>query len=159
ADALISRGDSVTVVADIITAAHGRDVRLFSEALSKAAAGKRSMISLGGRTSVMVVPLRGNASGEQHLALMFSRAGVCEALTLSFFSRAYCLTASEEKILGLMSDGLTAPEMAQQLHIGESTVRSHVRNICSKTQSNGIRDILKRLTVLPPLMAAIAIPG
>jgi DNA-binding NarL/FixJ family response regulator len=156
ADSVLSRGDSVTLVAGIITAAHGRDVRLFSDALSKAAAGKRSMIALGGMTSVMVVPLRSSAPGEQRLALMFSRAGVCEALTLSFFSRAHCLTTSEEKVLGLMCNGLTAPEMAQQLGVGESTVRSHVRNICSKTQCNGIRDVVKRLTVLPPLMSAIA---
>jgi DNA-binding CsgD family transcriptional regulator len=159
ADAIIARGDCVTIVADTITAAHGHNVRLFSEALSKAAAGKRSMITLGGTTSLIVVPLRGGAPGEQRLALMFSRMGVCEALTLSFFSRAHCLTASEEKILGLMSGGLTAPEMAQQLKIGESTVRSHVRNICSKTRCNGIREVVNRLAVLPPLMSALGLPA
>jgi DNA-binding NarL/FixJ family response regulator len=156
ADNVLSRGDSVTLVAGIITAAHGSDVRLFSDALSKAAAGKRSMIALGCATSVMVVPLRSSAPGEQRLALMFSRAGVCEALTLSFFSRSHCLTSSEEKVLGLMCNGLTAPEMAQQLGVGESTVRSHVRNICSKTQCSGIRDVVKRLAVLPPLMSAVS---
>jgi hypothetical protein len=30
-----------------------------------------------------------------------------------------------------------------------------VRNICTKTQSSGIRDVVKRLAMLPPLMAAV----
>jgi DNA-binding CsgD family transcriptional regulator len=161
ANNLLARGDCVAVVAGTITAAHGCDVRQFSEALSKAAAGKRSMLTLGIRrsTSLIVLPLRGTTAGGQHLALMFSRAGACEALTLSFFSRAHCLTSSEEKVLGLMSGGLTAPEMAQELKVGQSTVRTHVRNICSKTQSNGIRDVVNRLAVLPPLMSALGLPG
>jgi DNA-binding CsgD family transcriptional regulator len=155
ADSLMLQGDSVTVVAGTITAAHGHDVRLFSDALAKAAAGKRCMINLGRNTSVIVLPLRCSEPGEQRLALMFSRSGLCEALTLSFFSRAHNLTSSEEKVLGLLCNGLTAPEMALQLNICESTVRSHVRNICSKTRCSGIRDVLKRLAVLPPLMHAI----
>jgi DNA-binding CsgD family transcriptional regulator len=161
AERLLARGDSVAIVAGTITARFSPDIRPFGETLSKAATGKRCMISLGARhgTSVMVVPLPITGQGQQTLALMFSRASVCESLTLSFFSRAHCLTASEEKVLGLLSGGLTAPEMAEQLSVGESTVRTHVRNICSKTQCNGIREVVNRLAVLPPLMSAAAFTG
>jgi DNA-binding CsgD family transcriptional regulator len=166
ADAVLSRGDSVTINRSTITTAHSSDAHQLSSALAKAAQGKRSMIALGAlsRTTVAVVPLQRQAApnaqlqaqpGEARFALMFSRAGVCESLMLSFFSRAHSLTASEENILGLMCAGLTAPEMAQQLKIGEATVRTHVRNICSKTHSSGIREVVKRLAVLPPLMAAV----
>jgi DNA-binding CsgD family transcriptional regulator len=61
-----------------------------------------------------------------------------------------------------MCAGLTAPQMAVQLKVAQATVRTHVRNICAKTHSNGIRDVVKRLAVLPPLMAAVmpsAIPS
>lgn len=165
ADAVLSRGDSVAIQNGAITTAHATDARQLNEALAKATAGKRSMIALGAlsRTTVAVVPLQRHEAGatlntphnELRFALMFSRSGVCETLMLSFFSRAHSLTAAEENILGLMCAGLTAPKMAQQLKIGEATVRTHVRNICAKTHSSGIREVIKRLAVLPPLMAAV----
>jgi DNA-binding CsgD family transcriptional regulator len=159
AEAVLMRSDCVAIVEGKVTVIHKADERQFSEALLGAASGKRSMVALGGlsHTTVAVVPLR-NTSGqasEPRFALMFSRAGVCESLMLSFFSRSYRLTTTEERVLGLMCTGLTAPEMAQQLHVGEATIRTHVRNICTKTHSNGIRDIVKRLAMLPPLMAAV----
>ena len=168
ADAVLSRCDSIAIHNGVVTTAHSPDSRQLSDALAKAAAGKRSMIALGAlsRTTVAIVPLQRTAPGiqldspasEPRFALMFSRSGVCETLMLSFFSRAHQLTASEENVLGLMCAGLTAPEMAQQLKVGEATVRTHVRNICAKTHSSGIREVVKRLAVLPPLMAAV-MPG
>ncbi len=178
AHTVLARGDCVAIDDGVISAAHEPDAHPLANALAKAAQGKRSMIALGAlsRTTVAVVPLQRQhapandsaSSGPtarpepQRYALMFSRAGVCESLMLSFFSRAHQLTASEENILGLMCAGLTAPEMAVQLKVAEATVRTHVRNICTKTHSNGIREVVKRLAVLPPLMAAVmpsAIPA
>jgi DNA-binding CsgD family transcriptional regulator len=173
AHTVLTRGDCVAIDHGTITATHALDARQLTDALAKAAQGKRSMIALGAlsRTTVAVVPLQREqastnsavAAGStaaaqpspQRFALMFSRAGVCESLMLSFFSRAHQLTASEENILGLMCAGHTAPEMAQRLKVAEATVRTHVRNICTKTHSSGIRDVVKRLAVLPPLMAAV----
>lgn len=171
AQAVLARGDCVAIDDGTITATHAPDVRQLADALAKAAQGKRSMIALGAlsRTTVAVVPLhrqhalasQSTSHGSkdkpepQRFALMFSRAGVCESLMLSFFSRAHQLTASEENILSLMCAGLTAPEMAVHLKVAEATIRTHVRNICAKTHSNGIRDVVKRLAVLPPLMAAV----
>lgn len=152
------------------------DANPFQQALAKALNGKRSMLTLGTQppTAVAVVPLDRHSSYEfqqgaadqatsshrlsansAKIAIIFSRSGMCEALMMSFFSRAYHLTRSEEQILSLLCTGLTAPEMAQQLRVGEATVRTHIRNICAKTDSNGIREIVKRLALLPPLMAAV----
>jgi DNA-binding CsgD family transcriptional regulator len=176
AHTVLARGDCVAIDNGTISATHEPDARHLADALAKAAQGKRSMIALGAlsRTTVAVVPLQRNGAAaaqglpssltasppkgqanEARFALIFSRAGVCESLMLSFFSRAHQLTASEETILGLMCAGLTAPEMATRLKVAEATVRTHVRNICTKTHSNGIRDVVKRLAVLPPLMAAV----
>ena len=171
AHTVLARGDCISIEGGAITASHEPDARQLADALAKAAQGKRSMIALGAlsRTTVAVVPLHRqqtlfsdqanagttNKPAPLRFALMFSRAGVCEALMLSFFSRAHQLTASEETILGLMCAGLTAPEMAVQLKVAEATIRSHVRSICAKTHSNGIREVVKRLAVLPPLMAAV----
>jgi DNA-binding CsgD family transcriptional regulator len=144
-----------------INAVESKDTQALKDALYKALAGKRSMLNLGAeaQTSVAVVPLDRHAepdpSHEPRIALIFSRTGMCEALMMSFFSRAYQLTRAEEQILGMLCVGHTAPEMAKQLRVGEATVRTHIRNICTKTHSNGIREVVKRLALLPPLMAAV----
>ena len=153
-----------------------QDTAPLQQALAKALEGKRSMLTLGKpvQTAAAVVPLDRHAARDfEHgvnqanlalpssqqsrakIALIFSRTGMCEALMMSFFARSYHLTRSEEQILGMLCVGLTAPEMAQQLHVGEATVRTHIRNICAKTDSNGIREVVKRLALLPPLMAAV----
>ncbi len=150
------------------------DAPALADALTKALQGKRSMLTLGkqAQSTVAVVPLdrperwvnssSAAASGEPaqapqatRIALIFSRSGMCETLMMSFFARAYQLTRSEEQILSLICVGHTAPEMAKQLRVGEATVRTHIRSICQKTHSHGIREVVKRLALLPPLMAAV----
>jgi DNA-binding CsgD family transcriptional regulator len=181
---ILQRGLLVKQEAQRLQAARSVDSELLLEALEKAKHGKRSMLTLGDKalSTVAVVPLdrqdryaaeasisenamQTNApspspaqSLSPRIALIFSRTGMCETLMMSFFSRAYQLTRSEEQILSLICVGHTAPEMAKQLSVGEATVRTHIRSICQKTHSHGIREVVKRLALLPPLMAAV-MPG
>ena len=173
---VLHKAQCLHVAQGIVTAVQEQDSAPLQQALAKALDGKRSMLTMGKpvQTAVAVVPLDRHAvphfehgvnqaslaspNGPQasaKIALIFSRTGMCEALMMSFFARSYHLTRSEEQILGMLCVGLTAPEMAQQLHVGEATVRTHIRNICAKTDSNGIREVVKRLALLPPLMAAV----
>jgi DNA-binding CsgD family transcriptional regulator len=137
-----------------ITVTHMPDVRQFSKALGEAAAGKRSMIAMGARSDalVAVVPLYAQPGGSaQHFALIFSRTDMCEALSLKPFAGAYELTPTEERVLALISTGQTVPQMAKYLKLGAATIRTHVRNICGKTNCHGLREIVTRLAVLPAL--------
>ncbi|WP_347956960.1 response regulator transcription factor [Gordonia aichiensis] len=43
------------------------------------------------------------------------------------------LTDRESQILALVGDGLTNPEIAERLHLGVSTVKSHIGNLMDKT--------------------------
>jgi DNA-binding CsgD family transcriptional regulator len=171
---ILQRGQLLKDDGRVLQATEPADASRLLEALAKALQGKRSMLTLGSaaQSTVAVVPLdrqeRYAQASEQvnspqptsnsRIALIFSRTGMCETLMMSFFARAYQLTRSEEQILSLICVGHTAPEMAKQLRVGEATVRTHIRSICQKTHSHGIREVVKRLALLPPLMAAV-MPG
>jgi DNA-binding CsgD family transcriptional regulator len=144
----------------LISGLNGHDARSLQDALAKAAEGKRCLLSLsvgqGPALTVAVLPLK-----EQELsrpgkaALVFARASVCESLMLCFFARSHGLTHTEEQVLGILCQGYSAPEIASQLNVAVSTVRSHVRALCAKTRSSGVRELVKRVAVLPPVAPAL----
>jgi len=135
------------------------DLQVLQEALHKAGDGKRSLVQLGAgddsRLSVAVVPVRRTSeTGRPNAALLFSRASVCESLMLCFFARSNALTTAEEHVLSILCQGYSAPEVARQLHVAVSTVRSHVRSLCAKTRSSGVRELVSRVAMLPPVAPA-----
>lgn len=134
------------------------DARALQEALAKAAAGKRSLVVLSGAEhpplSAAVLPLKASRPDHQHAALIFARAAVCDSLMLCFFARSHRLTPAEEQVLNILCQGYSAPEAALQLKVAVSTVRSHVRSLCAKTQSSGVRELVSRVAVLPPVAPA-----
>ena len=133
--------------------------RILQQALAKAETGRRSLITLRSptrnRLSIAVVPLRSERHhGNPPVALVFSRATVVDAVMLCFFARTHGLTPSEEQVLSILCQGFSAPEIALQLNVAVSTVRSHVRSLCAKTHSNGVRALVGQVAVLPPIGAA-----
>src|SRR3954468_23068144 len=46
--------------------------------------------------------------------------------------RAPILTAREGQVLSMLSDGCSAPEVARRLHLGVTTVKTHLANIYAK---------------------------
>ena len=131
------------------------DRRVLQNALTQAASGKRSLINLSGggsSLSLAVVPLKQDSDGwEVRIALLFARAEVCESGMFGFFARSYGLTQTEELVLAILCRGLSTPEIAVQLKVAVSTVRSHVRSLCAKTASSGVRELVNRVAVLPPV--------
>ena len=63
-------------------------------------------------------------------------------------------TPTEEQVLAILCQGYSAPEAARQLEVAVSTVRSHVRSMCTKTAANGVRALVGQVAVLPPIGAA-----
>jgi DNA-binding CsgD family transcriptional regulator len=131
------------------------DSRTLQDALGKAAAGKRSLINVsatGLSLTLAVVPLKLDvAAWETRIALLFARAEVCESGMFGFFARSYGLTQTEEQVLTILCRGLSTPEIAIQMKVAVSTVRSHVRSLCAKTGSSGVRELVNRVAVLPPV--------
>jgi DNA-binding CsgD family transcriptional regulator len=146
---LATRGDMLHTC----TPANGKTLQ---QALDKVADGKRSLIELtaGGGVviTLAVLPLKApDSGGLPHAALLFARESVCEALMLRFFARTHALTATEEHVLGILCQGFSAPQIAVQMEVAVSTIRSHVRSLCAKTRSSGVRQLVNRVAVLPPV--------
>ena len=133
--------------------------RLLHERLARLADGKRSLLEVpaeGGSTlTLALVPLRASLAEPVRAAILFSRAAVCDSLMLCFFARTYRLTATEEHVLGILCEGFSAPEVASRMDIAVSTVRSHIRSLCAKTRSGGVRELVSRIAVLPPMAPPI----
>lgn len=156
----LSRRQALSVHEGHLQAHDPKQSRLLQQALAKAGGGLRSMVTLrspgGWAISVAVVPLRGDGGGHSGaIGLFLSRASVCDTLMLCFFARTHSLTNSEEQVLAILCQGYSAPEVAVQLNVAVSTVRSHVRSMCAKTQSNGVRALVGRVAVLPPLGSSL----
>lgn len=135
---------------------HGR---VMHGALAKAAAGSRSLVTFSSETAkvtLAVIPLRGRHNASARVALVFARVAVHEPVMLGFFARTHGLTATEEHVLGILCHGYSAPEVAAQMKLAVSTVRTHVRSICAKTRSCGIRELVNRVAVLPPIASPAA---
>lgn len=153
----LSRRHVLSVQDGYLVTPDPKNGRALLQALAKGATGRRSMVDLrfaagGGSLSIAVVPLRGpEGAKEATLGLFLSRPTVCDTLMLCFFARTHGLTNSEEQVLAILCQGFSAPEVAEQLNVAVSTVRSHVRSLCAKTQSNGVRALVGRVAVLPPL--------
>jgi DNA-binding CsgD family transcriptional regulator len=129
-------------------------------AIGKVAQGKRSMITLALQDSegltLAVLPLKDEVgSSSDRAALLFQRPSVCGSLMLCFFARSHGLTSTEEHVLGILCEGYTAPQIALQMKVAVSTVRSHVRSLCAKTYSSGVRQLMSRVATLPPLVQSL----
>lgn len=139
------------------------DGKTLQTALTKASAGLRSLVKLSGSgmdLTLSVVPLlrpareHGATNSDMvcdRIALFFERAAICDTGMFIFFARSQGLTPTEEQVLTLLCRSMSTPDIAVELKIAVSTVRSHVRSLCIKTGSKGSRELVNRVATLPPV--------
>jgi DNA-binding CsgD family transcriptional regulator len=135
------------------------DGRVLADALGRAASGKRSLVTItapkGTPLTLALVPVGRHGAQPVQAGLLFARASVCESLMLCFFARTHSLTPAEETVLSILCQGYSAPQAARHLKVAVSTVRSHVRSLCAKTRSSGVRELVSRVAMLPPIAPAV----
>ena len=134
------------------------DGKALQTALGKASLGIHSLVRLSGSgISLMlsVVPLQHKPDEAcERIALFFERTAICDSGMFIFFARNYRLTRTEEQVLTLLCRSMSTPDIAIELKVAVSTVRSHVRSLCIKTGSKGSRELVNRMAMLPPVGAA-----
>jgi len=71
------------------------------------------------------------------------------------FAKLYGLTGSELRVLLAMAPGLSVKEAAEVLGIGETTAKTHLQHIYSKTGTSKQTELLHLfLNHTPPIRAA-----
>ncbi len=144
------------LLGDRLQARHDEHAALLDEALQDARRGRRRLLALGkaGQAAdVAVVPLQ--AEGACATLLMLSRRQLCEPLTLRGFARCHALTPAEARLLEGLCEGL-GPQALARLHgVSLATVRTQLRSIRTKSGANSLRELVRQLSVLPPIVGSM----
>ena len=147
-----------------VRARHAHDAAALAEALGAAVRrGLRKLLTLGDgahRVSVSVVPLAPSLDGAGPATLlMLGKREVCEVLSVQGFARGYRLTGAETRVLAALCHGTPPRQIADQLGVRISTVRTQIGNIRLKTGAPSIRALVRQVAVLPPLMGVLRGPS
>ena len=141
-----------------------RDVAALHAALREASErGLRRLLTLGEAeqsASISVVPLSAQrGEGRRATLVLLAKRRVCEQLSVHGFARSHGLTPAETRVLVSLCDGIRLGEVAAQLGVAVSTVRTHACTIRMKTGAKSIRALLRQVAVLPPLMGVLRALG
>ena len=124
--------------------------------------GRRSLLTFQSQESTLslaVVPIGEMLeapAAEPATLVVFGRHQVCEPLSVEFFAREHRLTTAETAVLRGLSAGLRPAQIACEAGIAISTVRSHIASMRVKTRAKSIGDLLRLVTVLPPIVPVLA---
>jgi DNA-binding CsgD family transcriptional regulator len=121
--------------------------------------GLRRLLSVGrGAQSitVAVVPLPRTQSGDEpHTLLVFGKRRVCEALSAQWFAQSHGLTTAEARVLAALCEGAEPNRIAEDAGVAISTVRTQISSIRAKTGADSIRELVRQVAVLPPLVGVL----
>lgn len=129
---------------------------LLDEALEAARRGRRKLLTLGPAghpVNVAVVPL--GADGTGATLLMMGRRQVCEPLSLQGFAHCHALTSAETRLLQGLWAGEEPRTLAQRHGVSLATVRTQIRGIRAKTGAGSLRELVRQLSVLPPIVGSL----
>lgn len=140
---------------------------LLLQTLARARGGMRSLLSLGedGKNAVAVVPLAttrhkqdaaipagSTSAAPTSLALLvFAKQNLCDDSTVALFARERGLTSAEGQVLAQVCRGLRPAQIADHHGVQISTVRTQLRSIRMKTCCETIRELVQKVSVLPPM--------
>lgn len=155
----LARGSSLRLVNQMVVTPHTEQQSALSCALADASRGKRRLLTLGHNghaLSVAVIPLPGDDDADTPLVLLvLGKRQPCETLTLGFFARSQGLTGAETKVLQALCNGERPKDIARQFDVAVSTIRTQISSIRGKTQTGSIRELVSRVSGLPPISTAM----
>ena len=140
-----------------------RDVAPLHEAVTSASMrGLRRLLTLGKdsqRASVSVIPLEAADAGPRAVLVVLGKRAVCESLSVQGFAKGYGLTGAETRVLVGLCNGMPPAQIAVQLGVAVSTVRSQIGSLRLKTGAESIRALVRQVAVLPPVKSVLRSSG
>jgi len=131
-----------------------QDVARLHDALAGAAQrGLRRLVALGEgdeRVNLSVIPLAANAT-----LVMLGRRELSQRLSVQCYARDRHLTPAETRVLEGLCEGLSPREIAELHRVGLATVRTQIGSIRAKTGAENIRDLVRQVAKLPPMVLAL----
>ncbi len=138
------------------------DAEALNLALQRTKVGQRGLLQL---------PLRGDALGhstDNAVAVMplaspgfallaFAKQQLCDTTTVTLFARDKGLTSAEGQVLAQVCKGLRPQEIATRQGVQVSTVRTQLRAIRQKTASVSVRELIEKVSVLPPVSLNLSV--
>ncbi len=89
---------------------------------------------------------------ESSLALLvFAKQQMCDTTMVTLFARESGLTSAEGQVLAQVCKGLRPAQIATHQGVQVSTVRTQLRAIRHKTASDSMRELVRKVSTLPPL--------
>ena len=148
-----------------VTTCRSNQSEQLRQVLQRTKAGLRGLLSLGDSqqaSSIAVVPLAlppapddaagRSASVPRHFALLvLAKQQLCDNSTMALFARERGLTSAEGQVLAQVCKGLRPAQIADQHGVQISTVRTQLRSIRMKTCCETIRELVQKVSVLPPM--------
>ncbi len=154
-----------------LRAHRAQDVAPLYDALAAAQRGLRKLVTLGEgehRVSISVVPLPCAADGptihelspraalaSQTTLLVLGKRQMCAQLSVQGFARSMSLTPTETRVLEMLCAGVRPTEVATRQGVAVSTVRTQIGSIRAKTGAGSIRELVRQVALLPPLVGAL----
>ncbi len=102
-------------------------------------------------STVAVMPLFDSALLPSYALLVFPKQQLCDTTTITLFARERGLTGTEGQVLAQVCKGLRPSQIATNHGVQVCTVRSQLRSIRQKTASDSVRELVEKVSVLPPM--------
>jgi DNA-binding CsgD family transcriptional regulator len=152
---------ALSVDAGVLTARTLREREVLARSLESAAQGRRSLLSLhsdAASLTAAVVPMgsAGDEPEETSVLIVFGKRRMCGHLSVEFFAQAHRLTAAECAVLKGLTEGLKPAQIAAQVGVAISTVRSQIGSIRIKTAAKSIRDLVNQVALMPPFVPLLS---
>lgn len=174
AEATLRPGHGLRVLHGRVIGYRPSDTEQLRRALERTKSGLRDFLCLGdgGQAAAVAVlplggqplaadtrthPALGSAVPQSYALLVFAKQHLCDDSTMALFARERGLTSAEGQVLAQVCKGLRPAQIASNHGVRISTVRTQLRSIRMKTCSETIRDLVQKVSVLPPM--ARQMPG
>jgi DNA-binding CsgD family transcriptional regulator len=150
----LDAGHPLQLLGRQLRARHPQDVARLHDALANASKrGIRKLVALGegrARGNLAVIPLGAGSTlvslGKRHLS---------ERLTVQMFANQNHLTSAETRVLEALCEGHEPAEVAELNEVKLATVRTQIGSIRAKTGTGNIRDLVRLVAMLPPIVQAL----